>query len=858
MISRLVDSTALLLQLVTGKKRKEVIKTFGLQSNVVINGLVYLGMQGLLEKQVKTWCAWPMARALGEELPPRKLEIDYRYLLGNKVRRFLISRIPAGRKGKPIRMKALKIAESCLKLKDCMVEVPSNFVEDSFQDYRTTLTAKPLDDRKVKERWGEEREREEWEDNVEEGDCELKKQLQERIAEMRFDRLHENIILSLRKTVDEVFKPVHPSCYDDDEVIPSMGSSFHGNRTAGGQWGRLQEIENEVPDPFLTLDLIHMTESHTSCGRRVIEIYGKVCEFKGSFLLDHREELANDSELGQLEAMGRWEIKSPVPIKARIVPILESCKVRWVSIGEAQPYYRAKAWNRLVYRQMPKHPAFELTGRPLIVDDVEGKLGGFKYLLSGDYKGATDTLDPWWSNLTLELITQRLYARADHQNSMGDWHTRMLGLQGMLTGHDMVYQPPPIEVDGVKVKQEPITFSQKTGQLMGSFLSFPILCVLNAAVNRCFLEPSLESPIAELPLLVNGDDVMMAKDDPFLGWKAHIGLVGLRPSLGKNYVHTHVCCLNSQFYTREDIDSPFTRIHPYRLNLAYGVGVHDKERSLFGARSWRGDDCRSRGTLGAKARLLVKHHDEEEVNLLLTKFIDENLEILKATRRSWWVPEELGGLGLPLTPETVKKVTPVARSIATYLMNLVSPEDVKLYAPRVTSQSASAVRVWMRACDKLHSANPGVEYRWLDEDDPLDEEVSPPISLRSFTGLSVVSELQSPHDRYEKVMRLALSAVRDPKVDTDTRKLTPCSDEALLRFAEKPRKAGWVKKRCLCTVCRYDENSFNCPETVSYRAQGNGMFSRVATAPEQVSYDDFMRWMDGDVCVCEGTYMETL
>jgi hypothetical protein len=748
-IQRILGAVAYLLQTVTGKPLEDVIHDFALGSKTVISDLVHLGRGLSLEKTVKTFCAWPMARALGQELPPKKDGINYEYLFGRRVRRFLISRISKGRvepcpDGAPRvpSRRVLVLANSVLALKDCMVEVPESFIAESFVDYKTTLSTPPLTEAESFVQW-----------SVGVRKCEGRIDVCETEAEtaamvQRYRTVNDLIERSIRRTVDEVFWPVNPSRFLDDECIPSLSSSYEYGRAQGGAWQELLDEGGYSPLDSET-DLIAMV-FNPRVGVR--EIRGKYCQLEGKFLHCVRDD---GGELVQEEA------------KARVVPITEPCKVRWVSIGEAKPYFRAKAWNRLVYTQMPKHPVFALTSRPLREEDVNLMI--HEYLLSGDYKGATDTLDPRWSLLVLECITARIYKYATAINSVGDWQTRYEGLKSMLTDHSMVYRQKGCD---------DVVFQQKTGQLMGSFLSFPILCILNAAVNRAYLDASLTKPLAELPMLINGDDVMMSSDSDFSDWEPHVGLVGLKPSIGKNYVHRHVCCLNSEFYKRSEIGKPFTRIHPIRLSLIYGV-TGRSECELFGRDRRAGDDT-NYGTLGSKARLLMVGRSVEERELLLSAFIRECSEILKSTNRSWWTPEELGGLGLPLTEETVKLITKEGRAIATYLSTRPDPKDVSIFAPRLAADSTKACRAWMRACDMINEID-GYEYRWLDEDE---ETRTPPVPLRHFVGLGSKPVESESRDRYNEVRRLALIT-----------KLNPMTNKKLLEFAARPRVAGWVRPR---------------------------------------------------------------
>jgi hypothetical protein len=546
------------------------------------------------------------------------------------------------------------------------------------------------------------------------------------------DRLEESIV----KTVREVFRPARPCDYNDDDVIPSVSSSFANSRGLGGAWNELLAESGDDDRTVKSADLLQICYSPV---HGMVEVYGFIVHLSGEFTYERR-------------------------VSARVVPILEACKVRWVSIGEAKAYFRAKAWNRLVYQQLPNHKTFALIGRPLCVDDVNDMV--HTYLLSGDYKGATDTLDPYWSELVFEEITKVIYARDQGYG----WATRVVGLRSMLTKHSMSYTDSRTKT----VR----TFDQHTGQLMGSFLSFPILCVLNAAVNRLYLDPSLQKPIAELPLLVNGDDVMMSSSEPFDGWANHVGLVGLTPSLGKNYVHTHVVCLNSEFYLRETPNSTFERIHPWKINLIYGQDS-DADGGLFGQHVSRPEHLQL-STLGAMARTMVAHQTDEDKEKLLSEFIRNNSKTLKSTQRCWWTPEELGGVGLPLSPATIGRVNDDGRLVASYLMSRVLPEDALGYAAHGSPVFTFACRQWMSDCNRLYPVK-GYTYRWL-----TDSEVSapPPVQLKNYIGLGAAPQKAEYIENYRDLFKKVLKAKNF---------LTPCSDETLLKFAAKPRRAGWVR-----------------------------------------------------------------
>ena len=105
-------------------------------------------------------------------------------------------------------------------------------------------------------------------------------------------------------------------------------------------------------------------------------------------------------------------------------------------------------------------------------------------------------------------------------------------------------------------KDGPTATLQTDGQLMGSNLSFPILCVINLIGYWTTLEEytGLRFEPNCLPVLVNGDDILFRipkprPDDPhtfYELWNKNITLFGFELSVGKNYIHDRVFTVNSE------------------------------------------------------------------------------------------------------------------------------------------------------------------------------------------------------------------------------------------------------------------------------------------------------------------------
>jgi len=99
--------------------------------------------------------------------------------------------------------------------------------------------------------------------------------------------------------------------------------------------------------------------------------------------------------------------------------------------------------------------------------------------------------------------------------------------------------------------ESPTPFLQLNGQLMGSPLSFPLLCIENFAVLWASLEHYLGRNISpdEVHCLVNGDDLLFLGSDKMVEtWKITARSCGFLPSLGKNFVSDRFCQLNSELF----------------------------------------------------------------------------------------------------------------------------------------------------------------------------------------------------------------------------------------------------------------------------------------------------------------------
>lgn len=366
----------------------------------------------------------------------------------------------------------------------------------------------------------------------------------------------------------------------------------------------------------------------------------------------------------------------------RVSPVYlrEPLKVRTITKGPEVAYWVLRDVQRLLWRTLKDHPTFQLIGTPLsgeILDGLKSRVvdqGGA--WLSGDYSAATDNLR---KNLTVHA-----WRSVCERCGFPSW-IRKVG-EKALVEHVVVY------------KDE--TIVQQNGQLMGSVLSFPILCIINAALCRLpfdlntkrpeptpnpwiqwraergmssqgaplemrnwadYGEESLfqtRKPLRDLPILVNGDDcVMRYRKWQRELWSYAATRAGMEPSPGKCYYSKRWLQMNSDLYV--DGAAGFERIPFLNFSLASTVKA-------------KGGGKRGLNALGSSAREFVMGWKGDKRRRVLSIWIRRMSPILKKVipdGMSWGLPEWFGGVGLPYDlADVAQSVSPFQMAIASYAL----------------------------------------------------------------------------------------------------------------------------------------------------------------------------------------------
>lgn len=282
---------------------------------------------------------------------------------------------------------------------------------------------------------------------------------------------------------------------------------------------------------------------------------------------------------GRMKGPGRFDHKN-----VEIIPLCEPLKIRTISKGNALKYWLAKPMQKAMHRMVASYPQMALIKEPLTETHIKWlwsqtdkvlerykKLGctadlAFTHVVSGDYKGATDRIAIRATKMCFEMIL-------DMVDFNLHWNTEITSSQYRDTLCDVLYEQ--LLHYG---ENGPDITRQTNGQLMGSNLSFPILCAINLIGYWIALEKYLGMRVLpeELPVLVNGDDILFRTPRPepenpesfYEIWKASIDTLGFKLSVGKNYIHDSIFTVNSECWIVSGGETPsFRRIRHFDVGL---------------------------------------------------------------------------------------------------------------------------------------------------------------------------------------------------------------------------------------------------------------------------------------------------
>jgi len=376
------------------------------------------------------------------------------------------------------------------------------------------------------------------------------------------------------------------------------------------------------------------------------------------------------------------------PIDTMVHPITEALKVRLITKGNTFRYWISRFYQKGLWKHLQSFPQFVLTGKVLDPTDLLNMLdrekragvSHFDKFVSGDYKAATDRLNIEYTKEAFEASLGKCMDYGDDLKEV---------LRSVLYEQDLHYPQkyagtvqtldeegnPVLLADEFGVMREVFNTSdllsvrQKNGQLMGSTLSFPILCIINLVCYWRALEDYLGHAVKleDLPVLVNGDDILFRCNDEFyLVWRKYISKVGFVLSLGKNFVHKNVLTVNSTYYryVREPRKGGF--YESFKLLGYLNVGL------LIGQKKTGGNNNSVKPIWDQHNELVDWAVDPLRASRRFMHYrmneIKELTRICDNTTANLFLPFEFGGLGFnPPTPSFKFNITSFQRKFAAFV-----------------------------------------------------------------------------------------------------------------------------------------------------------------------------------------------
>lgn len=589
-------------------------------------------------KRCKYLLCYPLAKFLRNELPPCP---DRAFEPTGLLRRWMKCRLFA------FNRKNSHLWSSWLQVKRCALAVSEELVEECYKKHLTQLTK---------------------EDPVQ--NDEGRREIEKILSNPVFQKTLATVALKIRDRYENEFS----------SRTPSTSACFEATRLQGGQYGALKtllvevsssvshEVDNvvvlgndcsavEINDASLTylrtktidqlrlegknffslggMELVRMDLRTIVNGKQRYECVVSQYEYSGRIRWN---ELVDQS-------IQRLTTNEP-HLKAIIQAVLEPLKVRIISKGNALEYYEMAPLQKCIHGVLREMNAFRLIGRRVcptdFIDLLPAIISKENVWCSVDYSAATDGLSSYFG---LEIL-DRILCFIPYEDRVR---------AGKVLGpHRLSY---PHKVDGKMTYQE--RGLQTNGQLMGSILSFPILCLANLGVYLHTIRSSDESDLDRV--LVNGDDMAYVGTDRL--WTRHkkvAGRVGLEMSVGKAYTHRKFSTVNSTVVLF-DLDTARTGAHPLQMNyLNCGLffGQH-KVQARAGEAASHHDftggvvaniDTILEGSLpGKQCELLRDLLQRRKAEIAQ----DAYCELVVGRRRRWssyhrnlFLPTHLGGMGV--------------------------------------------------------------------------------------------------------------------------------------------------------------------------------------------------------------------
>jgi hypothetical protein len=369
--------------------------------------------------------------------------------------------------------------------------------------------------------------------------------------------------------------------------------------------------------------------------------------------------------------------------KTSTVGLPEPLKVRVITKGPPVTYFCLKQVQKFLWSKLKNHPTFRLIGQPLTEEIVNEVFKDHDQILSGDYKASTDNIYSWLSEYTCKKVFECLRRMGKEEDAAFLDQIEILTKRG-LTGHWIANPKFEKLISGkYRNKRSPLNDQrysqirwlsenspdhflkveattvwldfqerhkdiepgrwQKQGQLMGSVVSFPFLCIINCAV--CWYSMSCDDPTREhcslrgLKLLINGDDCVFTGTEKLMEyWEKCIQYVGFSSSVGKTYFSKELLVMNSMTFFKNEKK----KCWEFKKYINFG---------LLGARNKAGEVQKNVFAYQSIQKDLMEKTPSEHIDSVNKMFFRNHINLFKKTGLPFYMPQWSGGLGLLPPPD---------------------------------------------------------------------------------------------------------------------------------------------------------------------------------------------------------------
>lgn len=498
-----------------------------------------------------------------------------------------------------------------------------------------------------------------------------------------------------RRTVRELFYGTEFTPTDMSKpFFPSTSSNYINSRSKGGAVGFIQDellkMKKELLVDFVPMEVEIRGEITRKYGDRgLVEqaTFDAVpdCELNikcSSSTLQGRTHFVNGSAVNLERFESTWKnlywnmYQKAIDEDPLVEPVglAEFLKVRVITKGPPLTYTVLKPFQKFLWGVLRRYPAFKLIGEVVTAEymyEILGRLNEDEEFTSGDYQASTDNLHSWLTEAIVDEMFKCFLEYNPGYAQMMPSSFRDMVVRA-LTKHIFVRK----DDDGNVTERLP----QLEGQLMGSIISFPFLCIANAAMCRYALEldqgrkyrlgndPS-EGPLA--PIMINGDDCAIKASPRFRDiWRKVTRIGGLLESQGKTYFSREFVVINSErFNYTEANDNPYES-QPY---VNFGL-INGCKKGTTQEETW----VEKLASIGTRHQELMKWCPDYSKPLIHELFMRKWSNFLKtyASDIPWYLPTWLGGLGLVDIQNRLSKIDRMLGSIVLHEWDKLKPRNL--------------------------------------------------------------------------------------------------------------------------------------------------------------------------------------